>query len=460
MDSFRLLTRLAVVALVMAIALGTSYALTDEEIFRDFRFNLINPGARSLALGGAFISLADDATAAQANPAGLSFLIKAEYFLEGRTIEDGNESQILGEELPAGINTTVATGTGQEDVQNFSFASVVIPLPGDHHWTLAFSRQEVLNTSNKTLNTFVFTFEDAAGISSVQGDGSIDVLQTNWNASAGFRVNDRLAFGGSVSFARLSVDSEVENFIVDTATNLSGMEILEPTLESKTRTNDSDTGIGFTLGVLYKPIEKLSLGAVYRRAPKFEVTTELGRVKDPDCEFLTEDCPGSLDIFGLHEELGDEFPNEFNFPDSYGVGISWQPNRWLTLALDVEHIEYSDLVEGFVSGVNTLTDFDAEFTVDDATEVRVGAEYVLRVGERLKTVAVRAGFLTESDNAIRASDTGTVSFASEESFAADDDEKRFTTGVGLNWENFTLDVAAGIGDGRDELLVSFIYRGK
>ena len=49
-----------------SIALGVSLillwpvslaALTDEEIFRDFRFNLINPGARSLAIGGAFISL-------------------------------------------------------------------------------------------------------------------------------------------------------------------------------------------------------------------------------------------------------------------------------------------------------------------------------------------------------------------------------------------------------------------
>ena len=117
-------------------------------------------------------------------------------------------------------------------------------------------------------------------------------------------------------------------------------------------------------------------------------------------------------------------------------------------------------MDGFVSGVNTLTDFDAEFTVDDATEVRVGVEYVLLVGERLKRVALRAGFLTESDNAIRATDTGTESFASEESFAAGDDEERITAGVGLNWENFTLDVAASLGDGRDEFLVSFIYRGK
>ena len=37
-------------------------------------FNLQNPGARAMGIGGAFISLADDSTAAQANPAGLTQL--------------------------------------------------------------------------------------------------------------------------------------------------------------------------------------------------------------------------------------------------------------------------------------------------------------------------------------------------------------------------------------------------
>ena len=68
-------------SIALLVSSGPALALTDEEVFRDFRFNMINPGARSLALGGAFISLADDATAAQANPAGLSYLIKQEYFI-------------------------------------------------------------------------------------------------------------------------------------------------------------------------------------------------------------------------------------------------------------------------------------------------------------------------------------------------------------------------------------------
>ncbi len=43
-----------------------------------------NPGARSMGLGGAFAALADDATAAFANPAGLVQLTRSEISAEGR----------------------------------------------------------------------------------------------------------------------------------------------------------------------------------------------------------------------------------------------------------------------------------------------------------------------------------------------------------------------------------------
>ncbi len=44
----------------------------DSPILSKVQVNLVNPGGKSLALGGAFVSLADDATAAIANPAGLA----------------------------------------------------------------------------------------------------------------------------------------------------------------------------------------------------------------------------------------------------------------------------------------------------------------------------------------------------------------------------------------------------
>ena len=75
----------ALITLIAVIlATTTSLAITDEEIFRAFPFNLQNFGARAMAIGGAFISLADDSTAAQANPAGLTQLRNPELFAELR----------------------------------------------------------------------------------------------------------------------------------------------------------------------------------------------------------------------------------------------------------------------------------------------------------------------------------------------------------------------------------------
>src|SRR5436305_187621 len=61
---------------------------TDIESLSGLQFNFGNPGARSLGMGGAFLGLADDASAAEANPAGLTILRKPEVSIEGRNYQE------------------------------------------------------------------------------------------------------------------------------------------------------------------------------------------------------------------------------------------------------------------------------------------------------------------------------------------------------------------------------------
>src|ERR1700680_1447607 len=70
-------------AVSTALALPLAAQNTDIESLSGLQFNFGNPGARSLAMGGAFLGLADDASAAEANPAGLTILRKPEISLEG-----------------------------------------------------------------------------------------------------------------------------------------------------------------------------------------------------------------------------------------------------------------------------------------------------------------------------------------------------------------------------------------
>src|SRR5215217_8106529 len=77
-----------IVALLALMAVPAMAQNVDIEALSGLQFNFGNPGARSLGMGGAFLGLADDASAAEANPAGLTILRKAEMSLEVRNYQE------------------------------------------------------------------------------------------------------------------------------------------------------------------------------------------------------------------------------------------------------------------------------------------------------------------------------------------------------------------------------------
>ena len=82
-----LTTKLAtwsVVMVFLAVLSAPGSVFAQAELPPTFEFSFSNPGARSIGFGGAFAALADDATAAFANPAGLVQLVDPEVSIEGR----------------------------------------------------------------------------------------------------------------------------------------------------------------------------------------------------------------------------------------------------------------------------------------------------------------------------------------------------------------------------------------
>ena len=96
-------------------------------------FSFSNPGARSMGLGGAFVALADDATAAFANPAGLVQLSRPEISIEGLSWSYSNPftegGRLTGQ--PTGIlldhTPGLRTGRSSSDLSGLSFLSFVYP---------------------------------------------------------------------------------------------------------------------------------------------------------------------------------------------------------------------------------------------------------------------------------------------------------------------------------------------
>src|SRR5712692_3772537 len=79
---------LLVLSVSLLVTLPAAAQNTDIESLSGLQFNFGNPGARSLGMGGAFLGLADDASAAEANPAGLTILRKPEITIEGRNYQE------------------------------------------------------------------------------------------------------------------------------------------------------------------------------------------------------------------------------------------------------------------------------------------------------------------------------------------------------------------------------------
>lgn len=211
--TMRDLPRRPLVAILTATLLTLAAPAPAQEESFDFVF--ANPGARSTGLGGAFTALADDATAAYANPAGLVQLLRPEISAELRAIFDNND-----EELDAFDTDSDLTGLG--------FVSFVMPL-GD--FCLA-----------------AYTH----GVSSGDIVGDLFLLDEE-----GFTVNRAAVAGAYRLGERLSVGIGVSYFWGQLT--LAGI------------TSDRADDWGLNGGLLWSPTGWLNLGGFYREGPELDV---------------------------------------------------------------------------------------------------------------------------------------------------------------------------------------------
>lgn len=463
---------LCLVALLIFSFVSQVFAITDEEIFRAFSLNLSTPGARARAMGGAFIGRADDATAAETNPAGLTLLIKPELAAEYRysnsksvatnivqipvTNFDLTPSPIVnpdpGEDLIPGTAEFHANDTA-ENVSELGFFSVVYPLQGV---TLAFSRHELINTDTTvsgSLSSSPFHFVEQNSF-----QGAVNISQINYGISAAFKAGDKFSLGATLKIADFSFNSRIA------ARERDQINFGDHFISS---INTDDTKIGFNGGILVRPTPKISIGAVYRYEPKFSLDAVVTN---------TDFHPNPLII----ERTGVN-KVDFDVPDTFGVGVSLSPTQNWNINVDVLRILYSQL-ENVDTGYSLFTHLlplienanDITFAVDDGTDYHAGAEYLI-IGQSY-TTAVRFGFYRESRNRFFLSQAANPQI---ENFLrpifgtnAGNDINHWTAGAGFSYSQFQFDFALDfaqpdditegnkqeITDGGFDVIVSGVYR--
>ena len=369
----RLVSALALLSLVLVGA----HAARAEDERTSFVLTFSNPGARSLAFGGAFAPLADDATAAFANPAGLVQLLRPEVSVELRVsgaLEDDDETG----------DPTVKRANG------LSYFSAVYPL---RRFSLAlYGHQlasiDIESAGGESARTAARTARRSAEGERLSG---LDVWRIG--VSAAFRLRDNLSIGLGASY-------------------FDGSTELAPSADPDAAGRSVDSN-DWTLntGVLWQPAEQLRLGAFYRQGPRLS----LGKIGATPC--AEQACrEGSLRL-----------------PDTFGAGAALRSRGGaLTVAFEWDRVRYSSLVEGLSAaalGADRLS-------LSDVSELHVGAEYAfLRLDPVL---AVRVGAWLDPDHRLcgAAADS-----AYPCATGARSDEGHVTLGFGMAFKRFQLDLA-------------------
>ena len=433
-----LISHTAVLVLLLGGLLAPA-GVAAQDLIVPLQFSFSDPGARSMGFGGAFVALADDATAAFANPAGLVQLGRPEVSIEGRRWSYSTPFTEGGrvEGLPSGfgIDNTVGlrTARSQDTLDGVSFLSLAYPRG---KWSLAVFRHQLANFefSSETQGLFGGG-TDCCQARSYDQRATTDLRSVSYGISGAYRIHERLDLGFGVIYHEASLASQATLFLPDDDSVQSVFapnSYLPERLLVSQSVSGNDTDWGLIGGFLWRLSDSWRIGGVYRQGPGLAISNELTAGEAVDLGVP----PGGV----LSRTAGPSI----EFPWVLGLGLAYRaPDGGLTVSFQWGHIEYSKIVES--AG---LTDR----TVDDADELHLGAEYVFLHSTPI--VAVRLGAWRDPDHQLRAT-------ADEPLIRAllprGQDQMHYAVGLGLAVKSFQIDVGVDFADRVKTVSVSGIY---
>jgi long-chain fatty acid transport protein len=380
------------------------------------QFDFLAPGARSLALGGAFIGAADDATTAFINPAGLALLSRMEFSAEVRyrRVETPflQGGRIAGTITNIGPDTVQGPvyGTTVDDYVSPAYFSFLVPFS---RVTLAAYAHELVRVNSSFDNDGVFRQSVLLGIPTDRSrtlpiGGTRQVTIRNYGGSAGVRLHDRVAVGGGVSAYTFSLDAAFARYVFQS-------DVFSPpdrTIVSATATQDgSGVSLGANVGVLWSVTDAVKVGASYRYGPSFTFSQR-------------DQIP--VEQFDL-VRTGD-----FQVPDVFGAGVEWRLSPSIRVVADYDWVRYSELKGDFADIQAIASGRPERLRVDDANEFHGGVEYVFL--QAPKPFALRGGAWWDPDHSIRYEPTSagdSIDLLYSATLPGGDDVLHYTVGGGI-----------------------------
>lgn len=384
------------VAAMLAVAAAAAHAQATSQI--PLQFSFMTPGARSLALGGAFLGAADDATAASANPSGLALLSLREISVEGRVerIETPflQGGRIAGSVTGEGLDTIDGPSYGTDTNRHaaLTFVSLVVPLG---RATVAAYSHQVASMTNRFFSQGVFQRGTLAGITDdrvreLPLGGTREIAIRSYGGSVGMQVTPALSVGAGLALYAQRLDASFARF------NVSSDAFSPPNRSTVTATavqRGKALSLAPNVGILWSPIVGIRVGAQYRRGPAFDFVQ-------------TDDVPLN-DVHLVRE-------GRFKVPDVMGAGLEWRlagrddqrpdPAYALRVLADYTRVQYSQLKQDFIDIQALVSGRPDRLRIDDGNELHGGLEVFLLKwrGRRLaRPIMLRTGAWLDPDHSVR-----------------------------------------------------------
>lgn len=373
--------------------------------------NPVGSGARATGMGGAFIAVADDATAASWNPAGLIHLEKPEFSI---VYSYYNRSHSYNSQPHPEL-----TGSNQEiDLHDVNYASFAYPFTLlDRNMIITLNYQRLYDM-NKRVNT-----------------------DYRWDLKGGDFLRDHITFNqtgylGAISpaiaiqvlpdlyvGATLNIWDDIlgtSNWGFHYTASGSGAAFGFP-YQKNSIWNEKNTfsGLNANLGLLYTLNGKYSFGFVFKTPFTASVKKETTYVAEE--KLWTTPAP-TVTLYNAPstENL------KYTMPLSYGFGFAYRHSDSLSFALDIYRTQWSDFAISDEHGnkINPISGAPLDQgKPQDTTQVRTGVEYLL-IGNRL-VVPLRAGLFYDPEPGKKKID----------------DFYGFSLGSGITYDNVAFDFA-------------------
>lgn len=369
--------------------------------------NPVGSGARATGMGGAFIGIADDATAASWNPAGLVQLERPElsgvysYFFREQTYSSEKHPEVDGDQ--------------HMDSHGISYASLALPFTLLKRNMVVSVNYQRLFEMNKDYS-FDFISESDSPLQTIQESGSHDFQQKGYlytlSPAAAIQVTPTFSLGATYNFW--------DNFFGRNGWTISSeqaqnkIELLEisipppinyhQTFEIHTNTRvtqmeeNSFKGENMHFGFLWRAFDQVTIGGVYKT--RFEAALNKKRTVTNSVAIRQESGGAIISDYAVTETDSEIEDFDLKMPASYGIGLAYRHSDILTFAIDVYRTEWSGFVLRDHNGyeTNPLTGADIEDgRLKDTTQTRLGIEYLFIFSNSL--VPVRLGLFYDPEPA-------------------------------------------------------------